>query len=115
MRSLLVAGTLLLTACAADPEDRAVTASVAGSAAKVEVFGSVREVHEGDTDGVVRLDRWKGVGDLYAVGALEGLRGEVTIVGGVPVASLTEGGGVQTRSGLEVEREEACLLVAARV
>ncbi len=106
---------LLLTACA-DPEDRPTTASVAGSAATVEVFGSLYEVmHEGVTGNVVSLERWAGVRDLYAVGALEGLRGEVTVVGGVAVASYPEGQGVRTARGLEVAREEACLLVAARV
>jgi acetolactate decarboxylase len=106
---------LLLTACA-DPEDRPTTASVAGSAATVEVFGSLFEVmHEGVTGNVVSLDRWEGVRDLYAVGALEGLRGEVTVVGGVAVASYPDGQGVRTARGLEVAHEQACLLVAARV
>jgi acetolactate decarboxylase len=114
-RRALLLPLVLLAACA-DPEDRPTTASVAGSAATVEVYGSLYEVmHEGVTGNVVSLDRWKGVRDLYAVGALEGLRGEVTVVGGVAVASYPEGQGVRTARGLEVAREEACLLVAARV
>lgn len=114
-RAALLLLPLVLSACA-DPEDRATTASVAGSAATVEVFGSLYEVmHEGVTGNVVSLDRWAGVRDLYAVGALEGLRGEVTVVGGVAVASYPEGQGVRTARGVEVAHEEACLLVAARV
>lgn len=103
---------LLLVACAGDPEDRASTAK----GAEVEVFGSLQAVvAEGDRDGAVDLDRWAGVTDLYGLGLLEDLAGEVVILGGVPIASRADGAAIRTSRGEAAARQRAAFLAVARV
>lgn len=116
LRRASVPIALLLVACAADPEDRASTAAVAGAGAEVQVFGSVHEVcAEGERDGAVDLDRWAGVNDLYGLGVLEGLAGEVAILAGVPIVSRADGAAVKTSRGEAAAGESAAFLAVARV
>jgi acetolactate decarboxylase len=73
-------------------------------------------MHEGRTDAAVSLGELLPDPELYAVGALEGLAGEVTIVAGELWISMPgdEPGGVVTERGSKSARG-AALLVEARV
>jgi acetolactate decarboxylase len=76
---------------------------------EVGTYGSLREIfHERALDPVVELEELLPDTALYAVGALSELRGEITIVAGVPYVSYpTE---QESRPP-----EKACLLTIARV
>jgi metal-dependent amidase/aminoacylase/carboxypeptidase family protein len=84
----------------------------------VRSYGSLRAImHEGKVESVTRLDELLPDESLYAVGALSDLRGEITIVAGVPYISYPAGSD-QSRivSAMAVaDTESACLLVTAPV
>ena len=105
MRSSLLLSLLLLTACASDVETR------------VEYWGAMKVVlRDGQTQG--RVSRAEIIGpNTVAVGALEGLSAEITVVDGVThLAEVTEG---TTGRRLNIRGpkagEQATLLVAAQV
>ncbi|MDP3672410.1 MAG: hypothetical protein WA191_19780 [Telluria sp.] len=79
----------------------------------VTVHGSFKHMqHKGDYTPKARLADVLSVKDIYAVGALSGRRGEITIIGGKPYISL---GGPTSSSLLDdgMNKEEAALLVTA--
>ena len=82
----------------------------------MRVWGALRAVmHEGKTEGNVELQSVVPGPHSYAVGALSGLRGEVTILDDNIIVSLGEpGGGVRTPGDL-AKGEMATLLVRAVV
>ena len=110
VRSRVLPLFLLLTACAGvqrssgDPWN-----------GQVRVDGALRPMlHEGKTGAVVKLSRLLPDDALYAVGALAGLTGEVTVVGGNVYLSY----GKEQRPAAEMAENseaEAALLVSARV
>ncbi len=58
---------------------------------EVQVYGALRAMfHEGQTGTMVTLDSMLPNPDLYAVGALTGLSGEITIIGGKTYLSYPE-------------------------
>ncbi len=82
---------------------------------ELRTYGALRAIfHEGALDAAVQLQALLPDERLYAVGALSGLRGEVTIVAGVPYASYPAGAASRTESP-PARPESACLLVASRV
>lgn len=73
----------LAAACATAPRAEPVTASPAAAGPAVESYGALREVmHDGQTGPTVELAAVTARPHAFAVGALSGLRGEVTIVDG---------------------------------
>jgi acetolactate decarboxylase len=71
-------------------------------------------MHDGQTGAMVALEELLPDDSLFAVGALSGLEGEVTIVGGRAYLSYPEGGGVRTVVQTE-STASATLLVATWV
>lgn len=82
---------------------------------QVRVDGALRPMlHEGKTGPAVKLSRLLPDDALYAVGALAGLEGEVTIVGGK--VYLSHGKGQQAAAEIVEDSDAAAaLLVSARV
>ena len=108
--SFLVAG---LSACVATADD-----SRAGDRPPegVQVFGALRAMfHEGRTAEVVNLGSLLPNEDLYAVGALAGLRGEVTIIRGEAFLSYPDGTRSIRTEARTSTTEGATLLVAGQV
>ena len=83
----------------------------------VKQFGAMREVmREGQTEARVRLVDAVGAPHTYAVGALEGLTGEVTIVDGdVWVSRVAEGGELQVTGPKPLAEDSATLLTLGHV
>jgi alpha-acetolactate decarboxylase len=83
---------------------------------EVRVHGSLRAMfHEGKTGATVTLGAMLPDGDLYAVGALADLAGEVTIVGGKVYLSYPDGEGLARCETTSRTDAAATLLVAADV
>ena len=74
--------------------------------------GAQRDVLSGDLRGHVDLETLASVPHLYALGPLEGVRGEVSIFGGEPSIARIEEGAVVTVSSWHAR---ACFLVWATV
>ncbi len=83
---------------------------------KVEVHGALRAMmHEGETGTMVTLDTMLPDSNLYALGALTGLAGEVTVIAGKAYLSYPEGmDGVRIRT-TGMSDDGATLLVSAVV
>lgn len=80
----------------------------------VEAWGSLREmVHEGRTESRVAIASVVAKPHVYALGALEGMRGEITILDGT--AWLAVGTSDEGRAHNTVTDEGAALLVASSV
>ena len=81
----------------------------------VTVHGELRAMmHQGEVGPHVGLDSLLPAGDLYAVGALADLAGEVTIVAGTAYLSYPDGESARTEVATRSDAQ-ATLLVAARV
>jgi acetolactate decarboxylase len=74
--------------------------------------GAQRDVLAGDTTGHADLRTLSGRPRLYALGPLEGCRGEVTIVAGVPSIATVVEGRPTVASGFD---HRACFLVSSEV
>lgn len=83
---------------------------------EVRVHGALRAMfHEGQTGSTVALDALLPNADLYAVGALADLSGEITVIGGKAYLSYPEGAeNARTETTFRTSAG-ATLLVAARV
>lgn len=82
--------------------------------AAIHQFGTMRSVmREGLTESRTSLTDWKGP-DTIAVGAVEGLDGEITIVDGGVWVSRVRDGRVLTSGPAVQEDDHATLLVASR-
>ena len=83
---------------------------------EVRVHGALRAMfHEGQTGAIVTLDAIVPNPDLYAVGALAELGGEITIVGGKTYLSYPEGADKTRTEMISRTNVGAALLVAAEV
>lgn len=83
---------------------------------EVRVHGALRAMmHEGKTEATVSLDTILPDPDLYAVGALAGLSGEVTVVGGKAYLSYPQGAEATRTDTTRLTNEAATLFVAADV
>ncbi len=83
----------------------------------VQHFGAMREVmREGKTEARIRLSDTVAAPHAYAVGALEGLAGEVTIVDGdVWVSRVAEDGELQVTGPTPLAEDSATLLTLGHV
>ena len=83
---------------------------------KVESYGALHAIHhEGQTGEMVTLDTMLPDPHLYALGALTGLSGEVTVIGGTAYLSYPEGMESSRTEMTSQSRAGATLLVAAEV
>jgi acetolactate decarboxylase len=81
----------------------------------VQVWGQLRAImHEGRSEPVVTLKEANGGGHVFAVGALSGLRGEITVDDGQIWLAYAAAGKVNTTVGAASD-EAAALLVATSV
>lgn len=102
LRPGLVPALALLAACSAAPE--------------VRWYGSLREVmQERRTGPRVRLDQLLPDEHLYALGALAGLEGEITVLAGEAWVARPIGANAAHTERSSGAEEAACLLVSARV
>jgi len=80
---------------------------------EVKWVGALRDVmHAGDLRGKANLLAFRPMADLYAVGPLEELKGEVTVVSGVAYQARVDDGKCAVRESWDAK---ACFLVYARV
>jgi acetolactate decarboxylase len=83
---------------------------------EVQVHGALRAMfHEGQTGPMVTLNALLPSPDLYAVGALADLSGEITVIGGKAYLSYAEGADRSRTEVLSESSAGATLLVSARV
>lgn len=106
---------LLLLGCATSGGDSAVSDAISWDG-EVQVHGALRAMfHEGKTGPIVALDAILPNPNLYAVGALADLSGEVTVMRGKAYLSYADGA---DKARTEVSSQTAAgatLLVAAKV
>jgi acetolactate decarboxylase len=110
-----VAATMLLAGCASTGDLPAVGEPRVWDG-EVRVYGALRAMmHEGQTGAMVSLDSLLPNPDLYAVGALADLSGEVTVIGGRAYLAYPEGAdGTRTETTLPAD-VAAALLVSSEV
>lgn len=84
---------------------------------EVHHFGALKNMmHKGDLSAKVTLDELKDMNHLYALGAVENLKGEVLILDGIPSVSYVKGNDSSKTMMLDDSFEKnACLLVLASV
>ena len=114
LSTTLLPGVVLL-GCATNS-----TAPAAGDShswgGKVQVHGALRAMlHEGQTGAMVALDTILPNQDLYGLGALAGLAGEITVVGGKAYLSYPEGADAMRTETTFRTNAAATLLVTAEV
>jgi acetolactate decarboxylase len=117
MKRLLVIAmmlTCLLAGCAAGSGSPA-PANQAPWDGAVQAYGALRAMfHEGQTGPAISLDALLPDPELYAVGALASLSGEVTVLGGRAFLSYPSGDGARTEAPAQTSAA-ATLLVISRV
>jgi len=83
---------------------------------KIRAYGALRAIyHEGEIGTTVTLDEMLPGPDVYALGALTDLAGEITVIGGNVFLSSPEGSAKAGTQSLEQSDAGATLLVSARV
>jgi len=84
---------------------------------KVDYKGALKNMmHKGDLSSKVTLDELKDINHLYALGAVENLKGEVLILDGIPSVSYVEGNDSLRKMMIDNSFEKnACLLVIVSV
>ncbi|MDG2264177.1 MAG: decarboxylase [Flavobacteriales bacterium] len=84
---------------------------------EVHHFGALKHMmHKGDLSAKVTLDELKEMNHLFALGAVENLKGEVLILDGIPSVSYVKGNDSSKTMMLDDSFEKnACLLVLASV
>jgi acetolactate decarboxylase len=106
---------LLLLGCAANG-DRSESREPRPWDGEVWVHGALRAMlHEGRTGAIVSLDSLLPNPDLYALGALADLAGEVTVVGGKAYLSYPDGADASRTETAARTTAAAALLVGAEV
>ncbi|MFG0285943.1 MAG: acetolactate decarboxylase [Phycisphaerales bacterium JB039] len=115
LRSVARYAALAAALCSLGCAERARQSGPTPTTTSVQQFGAMRAVmREGSTEARVALREWAGPNDV-AVGAIEQLDGEITIVDGGAWVSRVRDGDVLT-SGPAVEPDaKATLLTASRV
>jgi len=107
MRILILSLIIIMTSCSRSNDN------------KVEVhhYGALKNMmHKGDLSAKVTLDELKDMNHLYALGAVENLKGEVLILDGIPSVSYVKGNDSSKTMMLDDSFEKnACLLVLASV
>lgn len=106
---------LLLLGCAANSSN-SITGSARSWEGRVRVHGALRAMfHEGQTGAMVTLDALLPNRNLYAVGALTDLSGEITVIGGKAYLSYPDGADDTRTETTSQTNAGATLLVAAEV
>ena len=84
---------------------------------KVHHYGALKNMmHKGDLSSKVTLDELKDINHLYALGAVENLKGEVLVLDGIPSISYVKGNDSLKTMMIDSSFEKnACLLVIASV
>ena len=84
---------------------------------EVHYYGALKNMmHKGDLSAKVTMDELKGIKHLYALGAVENLKGEILILDGIPSVSYVEGNDSSKIMMIDNSFEKkACLLVTASV
>lgn len=93
MKLVLILMFALLTGCHAVSQE--------GSENGVSWKGSLKTVHHGDTSAQLTLEKFEGSENIYAVGPVADLAGEITAFGGKFYVSKVEKGRVQTTSEMK--------------
>jgi acetolactate decarboxylase len=89
------------------------TSTPAGKPFEVQWQGAQRDVLGGDIRGKVNLEQLAGLTDLYGLGPLEEVKGEITILDSVAtVARVTDDGDIAIAEGFS---HQACFLVYSQV
>ena len=107
MRILILSLIIIMNSCAIS-NDKEV---------EVHHYGALKNMmHKGDLSLKVTLDELKDINHLYALGAVENLKGEVLILDGIPSVSYIES--TDSLKTMMIDRtfdKNACLLVMASV
>ncbi len=115
MLTAILTGVLLISATASSEHNPATDKPVIWSG-DVQVYGALRAMfHEGQTGTTVSLDTMLPNPNLYAVGALSDLAGEITVAGGQVYVSRPKGIKHTDTEILTQTYAGATLLVAAEV
>jgi len=107
MRILILSLIIIMNSCAIS-NDKEV---------EVHHYGALKNMmHKGDLSLKVTLDELKDINHLYALGAVENLKGEILILDGIPSVSYVEGNDSLKKMMIDNSFEKnACLLVIASV
>ena len=92
MKRFLVLILLIISGCHAVPNE--------GTENGVSWKGSLKSVHHGDTSSQLTLERFKGSKNLFAVGPVAELEGEITVIDGKAYIARVKAGEVTTNSEL---------------
>jgi acetolactate decarboxylase len=107
MRILILSLIIIMTSCSRSNDNKL----------EVHHYGALKNMmHKGDLSSKVTLDELKDMNHLYALGAVENLKGEVLILDGVPSISYVENNDTTKIMMIDNSFEKkACLLVYATV
>ena len=107
MRILILSLIIIMNSCSVSNDNQV----------EVHHFGALKNMmHKGDLSAKVTLDELKDMNHLYALGAVENLKGEVLILDGTPSISYVEGNDSLKTMMIDSSFEKnACLLVIASV
>lgn len=82
MRILILSLIIIMTSCSVSNDIEV----------KVHHYGALKNMmHKGDLSSKVTLDELKDINHLYALGAVENLKGEVLVLDGIPSISYVKG------------------------
>jgi acetolactate decarboxylase len=115
MRFLSILGVSLALLVHVPTDDHAAAAEARKWDGTVQVHGALRAMfHEGKTDSTVGLESLLPDPDLYAIGALADLAGEVTVIAGRAYLAIPETANeARTEMALESDADAALLVSAA--
>ena len=107
MRILILSLIIIMTSCSVSNDIEV----------KVHHYGALKNMmHKGDLSSKVTLDELKDINHLYALGAVENLKGEVLVLDGIPSISYVKGNDSLKTMMIDSSFEKnACLLVIASV
>ena len=107
MRILILSLIIIMTSCSVSNDIEV----------KVHHYGALKNMmHKGDLSSKVTLDELKDINHLYALGAVENLKGEVLFLDGIPSISYVKGNDSLKTMMIDSSFEKnACLLVIASV
>ena len=107
MRILILSLIIIMTSCSVSNDIEV----------KVHHYGALKNMmHKGDLSSNVTLDELKDINHLYALGAVENLKGEVLVLDGIPSISYVKGNDSLKTMMIDSSFEKnACLLVIASV
>jgi acetolactate decarboxylase len=107
MRILILSLIIIMTSCSVSNDKQV----------EVHHYGALKNMmHKGDLSSKVTLDELKDINHLYALGAVENLKGEVLILDGIPsISYVKRNDSLKTMMIDSSFEKNACLLVIASV